>query len=99
MLKNKRNNYKTKDITSVIYEEIGLSKKFSESFVKNVFNIITNSLKKNNTLKFPNFGSFKVLDKPKRMGRNPKNKKNYEISSRKTVVFRTAKHLSKKLNG
>ena len=85
MLKNKRNNYRTiKLLTSVKYrQETGAcARKFSESFVKNVFNIITNSLKKNNILKFPNFGSFKVLDKPKRMGRNPKNKKNYEISSR-----------------
>ncbi len=99
MLKNKRDNYKTKDIADIISKEMGLSKKFSEDFVKNVFTVMIECLKEFNILKLANFGSFKILSKASRVGRNTKNKKEYEISSRKTVVFKSSKYLLKKLNG
>ena len=45
-----------------------------------------------------NIGSFKVIQKKERTGRNPKNSKNYTISARKSLSFIASKKLTKLLN-
>ena len=98
MLKNKRNNLSKNDIKEIINKNLGLPKNFAEKFFVNVFELITKNLKNDNIIKIKNFGSFKVLNKSKRVGRNPKNKKQYEILPRKIISFKTAKGLLKKIN-
>tara|TARA_B100000767_G_C19582893_1_gene458075 strand:- start:411 stop:710 length:300 start_codon:yes stop_codon:yes gene_type:complete len=99
MIKNKRNNLSKNDIKKIINKNLGLPMTFSEDFLVNVFKTITKSLKNDNQIKIKNFGSFKVLNKSKREGRNPKNKKKYEISSRKIISFKSSNSLLKKING
>ena len=99
MLKNKRDNLTKNDIKEIINKNLGLPKSFSDVFLVNVFEIITKSFKNNNLIKIKNFGSFKVLNKSERVGRNPKNKKKYLISPRKTISFKSSKSLLKKING
>ena len=48
--------------------------------------------------KIDNFGSFKILKKGRRIGRNPRTKKEYEISPRKIVTFKTSNFLKEKIN-
>ena len=43
-----------------------------------------------------NFGSFKTINKSERIGRNPKNKKTYKISARKSLIFTPSTFLKKK---
>jgi Bacterial nucleoid DNA-binding protein len=45
-----------------------------------------------------NFGTFKTINKRERKGRNPKNKKIYKISERRTLSFRVSKKLNDKIN-
>ena len=99
MLKNKRDNLTKNDIKEIINKNLGLPKSFSDVFLVNVFKTITKSFKNNNLIKIKNFGSFIVLNKRKRIGRNPKNKKKYEIPPRKIISFKTSKNLLKKING
>ena len=99
MLKNKRNNLTKNNIKEIINRSLGLPKSFSENFLINVFDIITINLKKNNLIKIKNFGSFKVLNKNKRVGRNPKNNNKYVILPRKVISFKSSKSLLKKING
>ena len=51
-----------------------------------------------NTFKIKNFGSFNLIKKKKRIGRNPKNKVNYEILERNVLTFKAANELKKIIN-
>ena len=44
-----------------------------------------------------NFASFKIINKKERIGRNPKNKKIYNIDARKSLSFIPSKKLSAKI--
>ena len=99
MLKNNRNNLTKNNIKEIINKNLGLQISFSDDFLVNVFKTITKNLKNGNLIKIKNFGSFIVLNKRKRIGRNPKNKKKYEIPPRKIISFKTSKSLLKKING
>ena len=70
-----------------------LIKKFFSNFIKNtIYNI------KYKKTYIKNFGTFKILFKKERIGRNPKTKKEYLISSRKSISFNASKNLLKEIN-
>ena len=89
---------KKKDIGKKIHQELGFSKNFSESFVNNFFNILVENFKKNECVKIPSFGTFKMKLKKERIGRNPKTKDIAKISARKVVTFKASPFLKNKLN-
>ena len=49
-------------------------------------------------VKLSGFGTFRILSKKRRVGRNPKNKIEYEISPRKTVSFAISDEVKRKIN-
>ena len=53
---------------------------------------------KNGNLNLKNLGSFKIVHKKERMGRNPKTKEAFLISSRKSISFTPSKKIINKLN-
>ena len=93
-----RINLTKKDIVNSIYMQIGYSKKISENLLEDFFEIIFNSLKKNNKVKIAKFGTFQVRFKRSRIGRNPKTKEKKIISERKVILFRPSKELKKRVN-
>ena len=46
-------------------------------------------------VKFAGFGSFKILTKPQRMGRNPKTGEDAIISARRVAAFRPSNEFRK----
>jgi nucleoid DNA-binding protein len=76
----------------------GLPKSLSLKFVDSLFKTITSILIKNGNFKYKNFGVLKINYKEKRIGRNPKTLKQYIISARKTVTFKSSDKLKKKMN-
>ena len=54
---------------------------------------------RSNKVKISSFGTFKVMNKKERIGRNPKTKIEAKISSRKVVKFKPSLVIKKKLNG
>ncbi len=93
-----RINLTKKDIVNSIYMQIGYSKKISENLLEDFFEIIFDSLKKNNKVKIAKFGTFQVRFKKSRIGRNPKTKEKKVISERKVVLFKPSKELKKSIN-
>tara|TARA_Y100000590_G_scaffold410240_1_gene503114 strand:+ start:1204 stop:1509 length:306 start_codon:yes stop_codon:yes gene_type:complete len=93
-----RINLTKKDIVNSIYMQIGYSKKISENLLEDFFEIIFDSLKKNNKVKISKFGTFQVRFKKSRIGRNPKTKEKKVISERKVVLFKPSKELKKSIN-
>ena len=93
-----RINLTKEEIVNSIYMQIGYTKKISENLLEDFFEIIFNSLKKNNKVKIAKFGTFQVRFKKSRIGRNPKTKEKKVISERKVILFKPSKELKKKIN-
>ena len=95
MVKKKINR---KNLSNKIYQTLGFSKNFSSTIVDNFFEILTSELIKSNKVKITSFGTFKVVNKRERIGRNPKTKVETTITARKVVKFRPSLLVKEKLN-
>ena len=93
-----RINLTKQEIVNSIYMQIGYSKKISENFLEDFFELIFENLKNNNKVKIAKFGTFHVRFKKSRIGRNPKTKEKKTISERKVILFKPSKELKKKIN-
>ena len=93
-----KKNFTRKDLFNKIYQNLGFSKNISSKIVDDFFEILISELIKSNNVKISAFGTFKVLNKKERIGRNPKTKVEAKISSRKVVKFKPSESLKKKLN-
>ena len=93
-----KNNLTKKEISEFIFFKFGISYSFSKEFLDNYIQIIIDILNREKKLNLKNFGSFKIIEKKARIGRNPKNKEEYEISARKSIIFKTSEKLKKEIN-
>ncbi|MBO5696138.1 MAG: integration host factor subunit alpha [Alphaproteobacteria bacterium] len=76
------------DFANRLRERFGLTSADAYKLVDVIFDEITESLVNGEEVKFAGFGSFKILNKNARMGRNPKTGEAAEISARRVVTFR-----------
>ncbi len=89
----------TKNLLSYyLSKKKGFSLKFSRKIVEDFIEILSFLFVNNKTI-IKNFGTFKIIFKAERVGRNPKTNEVYTIKSRKSLSFVPAKKLIKKLNG
>ena len=92
-----RNNLKKEKIIKELSINTGLSVNYSKKLINDLIVCMTNQISKSN-LNLKNFGIFKVSYKNQRIGRNPKTKKEYVISSRKSLRFVPSENLKEYLN-
>ena len=92
-----KKNLKKKDIVKNLSSKLGLSENYTKEIINNFIKILSNSIKEEN-VNLKNLGSFSVKQKKERIGRNPKTKVQYIISSRKTVNFVPSKKIYEKIN-
>ena len=93
-----RTNLTKKDLVNLIYMQVGFSKQITENLVEEFFSIIISNLRKKNTVKISNFGTFLIRSKDSRIGRNPKTKEEKQISKRDVVLFKPSKEFKELLN-
>ena len=91
-----------KNITKrIIAKDLSLKTGYSISISKKLINdlilCITESIKMEK-LNLKNLGTFKIINKKERIGRNPKTKEQFVITARKTISFIPSKKISKKIN-
>ena len=91
-------NLNKKEIAQNIFNEIGISKSYSEKIINSIIEIISLELSNIKSIKINNFGTFNILLKKERIGRNPKNKKESLIPKRNAVSFKASPSLKKRLN-
>ena len=92
-----RNNYNKKILSVFLSEKRGYSSLFSQKIVDDLIHVISQNLVLGNiTLK--NLGTFKIIQKNERLGRNPKTKKTYIINKRKSLSFTCSKSFLKTVN-
>jgi|TARA_B100001063_G_C16327084_1_gene340312 nucleoid DNA-binding protein len=98
MIKNKRYNVSKKNLIHNIHLKLGYSSRFIEKFIDDIIVVVSNGLKNEKRLKIKNLGSFTVIKKQARIGRNPKTKKIHSISKRNSISFKASHLLVKNLN-
>ena len=93
-----KKNFTKREISNKIYQNLGFSKNFSLNIIDDFFDFFTTELIKFNKIKLSSFGTFEVINKRERIGRNPKTKIETKISARKIVKFKPSIAIKKKLN-
>ena len=76
------------DFANRLRERFGLTTADAYKLVDVVFEEIHDALVNGEEVKFAGFGTFKILDKNARMGRNPKTGASAVISARRVATFR-----------
>ena len=92
-----KKDYKKIDLVKDLSLETGYSQSFSKKIVEDLINIFIQNIKSGN-LNLKNIGSFKLLTKKERVGRNPKTKEEFIITSRKSLSFTTSTKIIDTLN-
>ena len=96
MAEIKKTSLTKKDISKKINLKTGLSNLYAKQITDDFINILK-SLIRNKEINIKNFASFKTINKKERTGRNPKNKKIYNIDARKSLSFVASKKLRSKI--
>ena len=85
-------SFKKIDLSKNISEKIGVPVSLSKKLTEDLLEILSNKIK-DNDLNLKNLGSFRIINKKDRIGRNPKTKEEFIIRSRKSISFIASKNL------
>ncbi|MEI6154758.1 MAG: integration host factor subunit alpha [Deltaproteobacteria bacterium] len=76
------------DIINNVYDKLGLSKRECADIVDRFFEIVKETLAKDENVKISGFGKFIVKQKHSRRGRNPQTGAEIVVAERKVLLFR-----------
>ena len=93
-----KKNFTRKNLRDSVHQNLGFSKNISSLIIDDFFESLTSELIKFNKIKISSFGTFEVVDKKERIGRNPKTKIETKIVARKVVKFRPSISVKSKLS-
>lgn len=83
-----------------VYSAIGtISRNDARKLLDDALDEMCDILESGETLKLRGFGTFKVLSKRERIGRNPKTKVDAIISARRVISFKPSPVIIAKVNG
>ena len=91
------NNLQKKNIIKELSIKTGFSNKFAKKLIADLLEILILNIKSGH-LNLKNVGTFNIIKKKKRIGRNPKTKEEFIITSRKTISFTCSKKILNDLN-
>ena len=92
-----QNNLTKEDICIFLSRKKGYSLLYSKKIINYLIEILIDEIKEN-SFNLKNIGTFKILNKKERIGRNPRTKEIYKIKARKTLSFKPSTNLSRKIN-
>ncbi len=87
------------ELVEAIAKETGLSKKDSEAALKGFIDAVGAELKKGGKVQLVGFGTFEVVKRAARTGRNPQTGKEMKIAASKAPRFKAGKALKDLVNG
>jgi len=93
-----KQNIGKKEIIYKLTSVIGFSSKNIKKITDDIIDIIVSNLIYQKKINLKNLGSFYIIFKNKREGRNPKTKEKFIITSRNTVQFKVSDSLKKRVN-
>ena len=93
-----KKNFTRKDLSNKIHQNLGFSKNLSSKIVDDLFEHIILEIIKLNKIKISSFGTFSILNKKERIGRNPKTRIDAKILPRKVVKFKPSLYFKEEIN-
>ena len=93
-----KKNYTKINLSNKLNQKVGFSKNYSSKIIDNFFETFINEIIKKEKIKISSFGTFEVIKKKERMGRNPKTKAPAKILARKVLKFKPSFILRNKIN-
>ena len=81
------------ELVSKIAEKAGITKKEADAAIKAFVEAIHELFEKEESLRIPGLGTFKVVVRKARKGRNPRTGEVIEIPARKVLAFKPASEL------
>ena len=84
-------------VVARVSKKVEISKKAAGDIIDVVFDEVANAVKKDRRFSYPGFGTFNVKARKARKGRNPQTGEEIKIKATKTVSFKAAPQLKKKL--
>jgi DNA-binding protein HU-beta len=86
------------DLIEAVATKCALSKDKAKDAVDAVIAQITESMKRGDDVRIPDFGTFKTAERKAREGRNPLTKQTIQIPASRVPKFTPAKKLKEQLN-
>ncbi len=86
------------DLVAEIAKRVGVSKRMAEKSISCKLDTITKALKKGDAVTLVGFGTFSVIKRRARVGRNPQTGKEIKIPAKKVVKFTPGKALKIAVN-
>lgn len=86
------------DLSDALVREIGLPRTETIDLIEMVLSEISQAALRGEEVKISLFGTFSLLDKRPRVGRNPKTGEEKTISARRVVSFRPSANLRNRVN-
>ncbi|GFO88814.1 transcriptional regulator [Butyricicoccus faecihominis] len=81
------------ELISSVAKTAGVSKKDTEQVLNAFFSTVQETLKQNDKVQLPGFGTFEVRERAARTGRNPHTGETIEIAAAKVPAFKPGKGL------
>ena len=98
ILVDSKMNITRRKLYNKINQSLGFSKNISSQIVDNFFELLIEELIEKGKVKISSFGTFQIMNKRERIGRNPKTKIEARISARKIVKFKPSSKTKQKIN-
>ena len=86
------------ELIAAVAAKTGATKKSAEESVNAFVDVVTESLKKGDKVQLVGFGSFEVIKRAARKGRNPQTKEEIKIPASKAPKFKPGKALKDVVN-
>jgi nucleoid DNA-binding protein len=86
-----------KDIVLKITDMTGIKQVDVKRIVQKTFDVIVDSLDRNEKVELRNFGVFKLKERKARFGRNPRTGESVAVPPRRVVVFKSGLEMKKKI--
>jgi len=83
------------ELIDAVAKDVGISKAMAEKVLNSIIDTVTKSLKKGNKVSLVGFGTFSIVNRKARKGRNPQTGKEIEIPAKKVVKFKVGANLAK----
>ena len=81
-------------LSKILSNKFGFSELYSKKLINDLIKIISHNIIAGN-FNLKNVGTFKIINKKERVGRNPKTKEEFIITARKSLIFVPSKKLIK----
>jgi DNA-binding protein HU-beta len=85
------------DLVKLVSEKTGITQKAAEQAQKVIIEGISSTLEKGDSISLVGFGSFKVVERAAREGRNPSTGEKMQIPASKAVKFTPSKSLKERV--